>query len=101
MLLALHAFPVYLPCILIVSMASFWHEAAPSQAPTKSSRLTNLLDARTGNSFCPRTHTPLNDWICVRSNDDLRARITAWAEQCGIDLDALISAQYAKAASAQ
>ena len=53
-----------------------------------------------GNSFCPRTHTPLNDWICVRSNDDLRARITAWAEQCGIDLDALITAHYAKAGAA-
>ncbi len=56
--------------------------------------------AAAGNSFCPRTHTPLNDWICVRSNDDLRARITAWAEQSGIDLDALITAHYAKAGAA-
>ena len=36
----------------------------------------------------------------MRSNDDLRARITAWAEQCGIDLDALITAHYAKAGAA-
>ena len=84
----------------MVSKAFLWHIAPISRAARKSCRLTSLSDARTGNSFCPRTHTPLDNWICVRSNDDLRARITAWAEQCGIDLDALISAHYAKAASA-
>ncbi len=54
---------------------------------------------RAGNCFCPRTHTPLNDWICVRSNDALRERIAAWAERTGIDLEALIAAHYAKAAT--
>ncbi|KAK9836944.1 hypothetical protein WJX81_001671 [Elliptochloris bilobata] len=67
---------------------------------TTLDRLTLQEWLRAGNAFCPRTHTPLNDWICVRSNDDLRARITEWAEECGIDLDALITAHYAKAACA-
>ena len=83
----------------MVSEAFLRHIAPISRAARKNCRLTSLLNARTGNCFCPRTHTPLDNWICVRSNDDLRARITAWAEQCGFALDALISAHYAKAAS--
>jgi hypothetical protein len=35
----------------------------------------------------------------VRSNDALRERIAAWAERTGIDLEALIAAHYAKAAT--
>jgi len=61
--------------------------------------LTHPAPLRAGNSFCPRTHTPLNDWICVRSNDVLRERIAAWAERSGIDLEALIAAHYARAAT--
>jgi len=35
----------------------------------------------------------------VRSNDVLRERIAAWAERSGIDLEALIAAHYARAAT--
>ena len=47
-----------------------------------------------GHKCCPCTGMPLGNYICVRSNEDVRTRVCDWAALRSINLEALVTLRH-------